>query len=192
MFVVEDILISDDIATAQFDCDLTKCLGACCVNGDEGAPLAPDERRHLDAVLPKVRFMLRPEALAVIGEEGTWEETAPGRYATTCVNNAECVFVIYDRRIAKCAIQKAYFDGLVDWPKPVSCHLFPIRVHQYGGHEVLNYEQWGLCHSARKNGEAQGRYLHDALAEPLTRKYGAAWYAAFQKACTERCQELLP
>ncbi len=192
MFVVGDALISDDVLDAPFACNLSACLGACCVQGDSGAPLEPDERVVLEALVPRVRKYLRPEALRVIKREGVWEEVEDGDYATTCVGQAECVFVTYDGSVAKCAIQKAYLAGRVDFPKPLSCHLFPLRIERMGDYDVINYEQVSLCDSARKHGRRHGVRLVDGLQEALIRKFGASWYAAFRQACDERLQVLSP
>jgi len=132
-------------------------------------------------VLPRVRKYLSPEALRTIDEKGVWEEIEPEHYVTTCVDNAECVFVMYEGPVAKCAIQKAYQEGRVDFPKPISCHLYPIRVQRYGDIEVLNYEQIALCDPGRKYGAQCGVDLADYLREPLIRKYGEAWYEQFQE-----------
>ncbi len=192
MFAVDHILISDDVLGASFACNLGACLGGCCVQGDAGAPLEPDERAQLEAVLPRVRKYLTPEALDVIARDGVWEELAPDDYATTCVGGAACVFVTYEGAVAKCAIQKAYAEGRVDFPKPVSCHLFPLRAQRYGDYEVLNYEQIGLCDPARKQGDRHGVSLVDFLREPLVRKYGEAWYQKFRQTCAERRAVLTP
>lgn len=190
MFAVENILISDAVLDAPFACHLGRCHGACCVHGDRGAPLEPAERADLERVLPAVARDLRPEALAVIEEEGAWVEDGPGEYATNCVDGRECVFVTYDGPVAKCAIQKAYHEGRVDFEKPISCHLFPIRIEEVGGTDVLNYERIDLCAPAVTNGRRQGLQLFDFLRAPLTRKYGADWYEAFRDACIERTAAL--
>ena len=132
---------------------------------------------------------LRPEARAAIAERGAWEETEDG-YATTCVDDGACVFVTYDGPVAKCALQHAYRAGRIDFEKPVSCHLYPLRVSRYGAFEVLNYEQIELCAPARVHGDESGVHLADFLQVPLVRKYGDAWYDAFRTACTERRTEL--
>lgn len=183
MFVVDDILISEEVAEASFACCLSACRGACCVEGEAGAPLEPDERASLERALPAVRDDLRPEARAVIDKRGAWEETAPGRYNTTCVGEAECVFVTYDGPAARCALQQAYAQGRTDFPKPISCHLYPLRVEQRGGREVLRYERIGLCAGGRTRGRREGAALADFLRAPLVRKYGAAWYERFRAAC---------
>lgn len=190
MFAVDHILVSDELLTAAFACNLGACHGGCCVQGDSGAPLEPDERAELEKVFPAIRHDLRPEALKVIEREGVWEETGPDTYATTCVDGAECVFVTYDGPVAKCSIQKAYFEGRVDWPKPVSCHLYPIRVEEYGEIETLNYEQIDLCEPGRRFGKKQGSLLADYLKEPLIRKYGEEWYDRFRETLDERRQLL--
>ncbi len=144
----------------------------------------------LEALLPCIKKYLRKEALEVIQEKGVWEEVGPGQYATTCIGDRECVFVRFEGPVATCAIQKAYEDGRIDWPKPLSCHLFPIRVHTYGGQEMLNYERIDLCKPACKKGKRKGIQLVDFLKEPLIRKYGKKWYQAFRKAVEERREAL--
>lgn len=192
MFVVNETLISDALLDAPFTCNLGACLGGCCVHGDAGAPLEPEERERLEAALPRVRKYLRPEALKVIDEQGVWEEDAPGHYATTCVDGAHCVFVTYEGPVAKCALQKAYREGRIDFPKPISCHLYPIRVEHIGGFETLNYEQIDLCAPGRTLGKRNGRQVVDFLQEPLERKYGAAWFAEFRKVWLERRALIYP
>lgn len=189
MFAVGDILISDEVLDAPFACHLSACHGGCCVQGDAGAPLESDERADLERVLPQIRASLRPEALAVIDERGVWEET-DGTYATTCVDDAECVFVVYDGPVALCGIQRAYQQGRIEFEKPISCHLFPLRAEQYGTLDVLNYEQVEVCDPGRAHGCRQGMQLVDFLHRPLVRKYGEAWYDAFRAAWVTRRQEL--
>jgi Fe-S-cluster containining protein len=190
MFAVGDILVADEVLDAPFSCNLGACHGGCCVQGDSGAPLEPDERAELEKILPRVRHFLRPEALDVIEEEGVWEEVDPQRYATTCVDAAECVFVTYEGPIAKCAIEKAYFEGLISFRKPISCHLFPLRAEKFGYVEALNYEQIPLCSPAIKSGRQKNITLFKFLREPLVRKYGEAWYEQFRQACEERREAL--
>jgi len=190
MFVVDDVLISDDVVQAAFSCNLSACRGACCVQGASGAPLAKHELKEVEAVLPAVRSRLRPEALEVIDKEGVWEELAPGHWATTCVGDAECVFVRYDGPVAKCAIQEAYFEGKVGFEKPISCHLYPIRVQPLGEFEALNYEQIDICKPGRDHGVRNGIGLAEMLERPLTRKYGKDWYAQFLLMVRERREVL--
>jgi hypothetical protein len=194
MFAVSEILVSDAVLDAPFACHLGRCLGACCVHGDRGAPLEPDERAELERALPVVASALRPEALRVIEKDGVWVEDQPGHYGTACVDGRECVFVVYEgdakRPVAKCALQQAYHAGRLDFEKPISCHLFPIRIEEVGGTDVLNYEQIDLCAPAVTQGRRAGVQLYDFLRDPLTRKYGAEWYEAFRAACIERAAVL--
>lgn len=186
MFAVCDTLISDDLLDAPFTCNLNACHGACCVEGTSGAPLEADERALLEDILPRVRPFMRSEALAVVERDGVWEADGPDGYATTCVDGAECVFVTYDGPVAKCAIQKAYEKGRIDVPKPISCHLFPIRVERHGTYDVLNYERVALCEPACTLGKRRQVQLVDMVREALQRKFGAAWYEAFRATWEER------
>jgi Fe-S-cluster containining protein len=190
MFVVKDILVSDEVLDAPFACNLGGCLGGCCVDGDSGAPLLPEERAELERALPRVRKYLRPEALQVIDTVGVWEETDPEEYATTCVDNRECVFVMYEGRVAKCALQKAYREGRIDFEKPISCHLYPIRISRYGDQEVINYESIPLCNPGRHYGSRKNVQLADFLKEPLVRKYGEEWYEEFCAAVRARRERM--
>jgi hypothetical protein len=194
MFAVGPVLVSDAVLDAPFACHLGACLGACCVHGDSGAPLEPEERGVLERLLPVVEPALRPEARETIRRAGVWEEVGRGAYATTCVDGRECVFVVYegpaDRPVAKCAIQRAYHAGRVDFEKPISCHLFPLRVERHGegeeAVEVLNYERSALCTPAVDHGRRTGTRLADFLQRPLTRRYGPRWYGRFRAALDAR------
>ncbi len=186
MFVVDHILVSDDLVGEHFSCNLGACLGACCVHGDSGAPLEPEELSAIEAAVPSARKYLRPEALEVIDNSGPWEETSKGGLATSCLNGRECVFVTYAGPVAKCALQKAYMAGRSSFKKPISCELFPVRAEHYGTYEVLNYERVSLCDSGRAKGQRQGMPLAEYLKDPLVRKYGEEWYERFTQACHDR------
>jgi len=190
MFAVDDILVSDAVLDAPFACNLGACRGACCVHGAGGAPIEPEERAELEHALSVVEHELRPEARAVIAEEGCWTEESPGAFATSCVEDAECVFVVYEGPVAKCAIQRAYFQGRLSFEKPISCHLFPIREERHGQTTLLNYEQIELCGPAVRQGARQGMQLVDFLKRPLTRRFGEAWYRRFRRSCAERVSQL--
>jgi uncharacterized protein DUF3109 len=190
LFAVGNILISDDLVDAPFACNLGACAGACCVHGDSGAPLEEEERAEVEAALEVVRSRLRPEAREVIRRRGPWEESSPGYYATTCVGDAECVFVVYDGPVAKCALQKAHDEGKVDFPKPISCHLYPIRIGQLGEYETLNYEKIEICSPAVAHGNRSRMKLPNFLRHPLVRKYGESWYQDFIDACSARREVL--
>ena len=167
MFVVDDILVSDEVATEFFLCNLGACRGACCVQGDSGAPLDPSELKRLDEVVAVTRKYLDDEALSLIDADGCWEDLGQGKFATRCRDTGECVFVTYEGDVAKCAIHKAYGKGRASFPKPISCHLFPIRVENYGTYEVINYEWAAICDPARVAGRQSGTHVAEFLREPL-------------------------
>ena len=198
MFAVDHVLVSDALLDAPFACHLGACFGACCVHGDRGAPVDPDERQALDDALPAVWDDLRPEARAVIDRVGTWEGNERQGYHTTTVRNRECVFVVYEgapnRAVAKCALQQAFWDGAIGFEKPVSCHLYPVRIQTFGEGEdavdLLNYERIEICAPAVPHGERAGIQLADFLDRPLERKYGADWVARFRDALRQRRAEV--
>ena len=130
MIQIDDKLISEDIFSEEFVCNLSRCKGACCVAGDVGAPLEKYETEILDRIFPQVKPYLRPEGIKALEEQGTWTiDPNDGDFVTPMVNGEECAYVIFDEKgITKCGIEKAYEDGAVDWHKPISCHLYPIRV----------------------------------------------------------------
>ncbi len=191
MFAVDHILIADSVLEASFACQLQACRGACCVQGAAGAPLEPGERFVLEALVPTLRSTLRPEAQALIASHGPWEKVGTDRYAIRCTPEGACVFAVYDEAgIARCAIQQAYEQGRIDFPKPISCHLYPLRVERRHGLEILHYEKISLCDAARTHGARCGIALVDFLEEPLVRRYGRAWYERFWTLWTERRQLL--
>jgi hypothetical protein len=180
MFAVDHVLVSDDLLDAPFACNLSACHGACCVQGEAGAPLVEEELAAMEAVVADVEHLLTPEARHVIATKGPWEETFPGRLNTTCVEDGPCVFVVHEGPVAKCAIERAFRAGKTQVHKPQSCHLYPIRVEQYDEMEVLNYERIPICGGGIRHGKRLGVQLADFLEEPLTRRYGADWYARFK------------
>lgn len=194
MFAVGPVLVSDALLDAPFACNLGACHGACCVVGDRGAPLEPEEREVLEDALPVVEDRLRPEAREVIAEEGVWKEHADGTFSTTMVDGKECVFVQYEGPVATCALQRAHNEGRLGFEKPISCHLFPIRVERFGEDddavEVLNVERIPLCNPAVPHGHRTGTQLAEFLRRPLTRVYGEAWFAEFETALAQRRDDI--
>lgn len=177
MFAVDDVLVSDTLVTARFRCDLGACKGACCVIGDRGAPLLAKERADMEAAAEALQDELSPAAQATLAEQGPWEEVEPGRYATSCVGDGECVFVVYEGEVALCGIQRARMEGRLDVEKPVSCALFPIRVRDLGELWALNLEPIAECAPGEKRGVAEGLGLVEFLRGPLTRRFGEAFTA---------------
>mgnify|MGYP002776993636 len=178
MIIIQHTVLSDDIRDEKFVCQLTRCKGACCVEGDQGAPLDPDELPILARIYDQVAPFLTPEGRAEIERSGTSVVEADGTLATPTIGGRECAYALYDELgILKCGIEQAHRAGLIDYPKPISCHLYPIRITKYDGFDALNYDRWDICAPACANGKALGVPVYRFLEGPLTRKYGAEWYA---------------
>jgi hypothetical protein len=177
MILIENTVISDDIRDKHFVCDLLKCKGACCVEGDFGAPLEEEELPIMEAIYPQVAPYLSEEGRAEIEKQGTWVIDPEGDRGTPTIGGRECAYSIYDEKgILKCGIEQAYLDGKIDYQKPVSCHLYPIRITKYDAYDALNYDRWSICSPACAQGEALKVPIYKFLKGPLIRKYGEGWY----------------
>lgn len=177
MMKVGEILVSDDVREKEFVCNLDKCKGACCVEGDFGAPLDEDELAILEEIYPKVKPYLSKEGIKVIEKVGTHTVDDDGDLVTPVIDGRECVYAIYDKKgILKCGIEQAYLDGKVSWKKPISCHLYPIRITKKKDFEALNYHKWHICSPACALGKELQVPVYKFLKDPLIRKYGEAWY----------------
>jgi len=186
MIQIDDKLISEDLFSEEFVCNLAKCKGICCVEGDAGAPLDEDETRILDEIYPKIKPYLRPEGIQAIEEQDTYTLDFEGDLVTPLVNNAECAYVIFDEKgYTKCAIEKAYEDGVIDWQKPISCHLYPIRITEYSNFSAINYHEWDVCSDACTLGKELGVKVYQFLKKPLIRKYGEEFYQTLSEAAEE-------
>ncbi len=187
MIEIDDKLISEDIFSEEFVCNLTKCKGACCVEGDIGAPLEKEEAEILDRLYPKFKPYLTEAGIKAIEEQGTWEvDPSDGEYVTPMVENRECVYVTFDEKgITKCGIEKAYEDGAIDWQKPISCHLYPIRVQKYRTFSAINYHEWPICSDACALGKELQVPVYKFLKTPLIRKYGEEFYTVLSEAAEE-------
>lgn len=185
MFKVQKTILSEDIATAKFACHLSRCKGACCVVGNAGAPVDKSEVHVLKKAYRQLKDELRTEAVETVKKKGLIQGDAETGLELNCVDGEECVFVTYDEQgVAKCAIQKAFFEGRFNWEKPMSCHLFPIRLKKIAGFEYANFEYVpSLCSAGCQRGEDEGIWLSDFLEKPLKRRYGDEWYAEFKEAC---------
>lgn len=187
MFKVQDTILSEDIATARFACNLSHCKGDCCVVGDAGAPVSKGEIPVLEKVYEQLTDELRPRAREVVDDKGlVWGNNQDG-YELATTDERECVFVSYtDDGVAHCAIQEAFIKGEINWEKPLSCHLFPIRLKRIADFEFANFEYVpSLCASACVKGEKDGIYLSEFLKKPLIRRYGEEWFQEFEEACVE-------
>lgn len=186
MIQIQDVIVSLDIFREKFLCDLDACKGECCVEGDAGAPVELDEVARLEEVLPVVWDNLSPAAREVIDRQGVVYPDRDGELVTSIVNGKDCVFTCYDERgCCSCAIEKAYREGKTNFYKPISCHLYPIRVGHYGPYKALNYHRWSVCRAAVLLGEKEDVPVYKFLKEPLTRKFGEAWYAELETAADE-------
>jgi len=186
MIQIDDKLISEDLFSEEFVCNLAKCKGICCVEGDAGAPLDEDETKILDEIYPKIKSYLRPEGIEAIEKQGTYTLDFEGDLVTPLVNNAECAYVIFDEKgYTKCAIEKAYEDGVIDWQKPISCHLYPIRITEYSNFSAINYHEWDICSDACTLGKELGVKVYQFLKKPLIRKYGEEFYQTLSEAAEE-------
>ena len=146
LLAVGEILVSKDLIEEAFVCDLTRCKGACCVKGDVGAPLEPEEKEILEEIYPKVAPYLPEKGRRAIADQGTHVRDITGSDSTPLVNGKECAFTVFDEKgIASCGIEKAWEAGEIDFQKPISCHLYPIRVNSFRQFEALNYDRWDIC-----------------------------------------------
>ncbi len=174
------VILTDDIAEQHFVCDLERCKGACCVEGDLGAPLEEEELDILDEIYPEVAPYLTDEGREVIENTGAYILDEDGDYSTPTIGGRECAYAIYDEnKILKCGIEQAYLDGKVSFKKPISCHLYPARVKRYDEFEAVNYDVWSICSPACSLGEALKVPLYKFLKEALVRRYGEDWYDSF-------------
>lgn len=177
MIIHENTLVSEDLFEKKFICDLNACKGACCVEGDFGAPITKQDEAILLENLPVLNNYLTPEALTVIAEKGVSELDKDGDLVTTCLPSGECVFSSYQNGILSCAIEQAWREGKVSYQKPLSCHLYPIRVNVVGDYDALNYHKWDVCKPACQLGEKHQMPVYKFLQGPLERAYGKEWFS---------------
>lgn len=191
MLLLDGHLIDEDVLTTSFCCNLGACKGACCVQGESGAPLDPAETTLLEDLLPALQPWLRPEGLAVLAEQGAWVRDHEGDLTTPLVKGEECAYAIFENGVALCGIEKAWKAGAVPFQKPVSCHLYPIRVEAAQPFPKLNYHHWRICTPALMGGEAKGVPLVQFVKDGLVRKFGTEFYeqlaalAAYQSSAGE-------
>lgn len=182
MFQLGKTIVSEDIVKKDFVCNLSACKGACCVEGDAGAPLDADEIAILDKVYPKAKPYMRKEGIEAIEAHGTSVKTAFGDLETPLVNGAECAYVFFDdKNTALCAIEAAYNEGETNWKKPVSCELYPIRTKDYSEFSAVNYDRWEICDDACTLGKELQVPIYKFVKKALIRKFGEDWYTELEK-----------
>lgn len=181
MLQIGKSLVSDDILEKHFVCDLQACKGACCVEGQAGAPLEEEELQVLDELFPKMKPFLRKEGIAAIETQGTYVKGSDGDWETPLIKKQECAYVVYDASgIAQCGIEKAHHAGAIDWQKPISCHLYPVRIKEYTELTAVNYHKWEICDPACKLGASLQVPIYKFVREALIRKFGESWYSELE------------
>lgn len=188
MFQLGKTIVSENILSNDFACNLSACKGACCVDGDAGAPLDKEETQQLQSIYPKLKSYLRPEGIEAIENQGVFVTTEDGEFETPLIDGADCAYVIFDEhKTALCGIEEAYNQGDIDWKKPVSCHLYPVRVKDYSEFSAVNYHKWHICDDACSLGKELQIPIYKFVKEALIRKFGAQWYEELEKIAAEKC-----
>lgn len=184
MILIDDKIISDDVVEKRFVCNLEACKGACCWEGDYGAPLTDEEREILVNIYEDVKPFLTTEGIAAIEEQGVFTYFKKAKeYGTPLINNRACAYMTYDESgIAKCGIEQAHKAGKTDFLKPISCHLYPVRIEKYEGFDAVNYDKWEICSAACTLGEKLKIPVYQFVKEALIRKYGEQFYEALEGA----------
>ncbi|PIB27654.1 hypothetical protein BFP77_00380 [Maribacter sp. 4U21] len=186
MFQLGKTIVSEEIIENDFVCNLNACKGACCIDGDAGAPLEDNETEILVDIYSKVKPFLSEEGVSVIEEKGAFVKGDDGEWETPLVNRNACAYVIFDvNKIAKCGIEEAYNQGETNWKKPVSCHLYPVRIKEYTELTAVNYHKWQICDPACALGEQLKVPIYKFVKEALIRKFGADWYNELEEVAQE-------
>lgn len=186
MFQLGKTIISEEIFDNDFVCNLSACKGACCIQGEAGAPVEKEERAILQEIYPKIKRYLRPEGIEAIEKQGVYITTELGEIETPLVHGEECAYVIIEENgTAKCGIEEAYNKGEISWKKPVSCHLYPVRVQQYSEFAAVNYHKWYICDDACTLGEKLQVPVYKFVKEALIRKFGENWFQELEKAAKQ-------
>lgn len=177
MLQIGSTLVSLDLIQEHFVCDLERCKGACCVEGDGGAPLEDEELEQLTESLSEVLPYLPEEGRESIREYGVYLRDTDGDYVTPLVKgHRECAYTVFEKGIASCGIEKAWLDGKINFRKPVSCHLYPVRIQSLRDYDAVNYHRWSICKPGCSLGKKSGVRLYVFLKDALIRKYGKEWY----------------
>ncbi len=177
MFQIGKTIVSEDLFLEEFTCNLKACKGICCVEGDSGAPLLKEEKAILDHIFDTVKPYLSPQGIAAIHSQGKYVIDKEGELTTPLINGKECAYVVQDDEgTYLCGIEKAYLDKKIDWQKPVSCHLYPVRVKDFTEFMAVNYNRWDICSTACELGKQLKKPLYQYLKTPLIRRFGTDWY----------------
>lgn len=181
MFQLGKTIVSEEIIEKDFVCNLSACKGACCIDGEAGAPLEEEELKILMDIYPKVKPFLRPEGIKAIKDQGIFL-THDGEFETPLIDGKDCAFVTFDGNgIAQCGIEEAYNQGEITFKKPISCHLYPIRVQDYSEFAAVNYHKWEICDDACTLGKELQVPVYKFVKQALIRKFGEDWYTELEK-----------
>ena len=187
---IDDKLISGELIDEMFHCDIAACKGACCVEGDLGAPLEDSELGIMDQIYEQVKPYMRQEGIEAVEEQGVAVLDFTHAYSTPLVHGRECAYVSFDEKgVALCAIEQAWSDGKIGFRKPVSCHLYPIRIKEYDDFDALNYDRWDICSAACDLGEAKGIPVYQFTKDALIRKYGQEFYDTLDAIAQQKMAE---
>ena len=177
MFLIDDTLISEEIISEEFVCNISKCKGQCCVSGSAGAPLEKEETKILEKLYSKISPFLSKKGRKAIKEQGNYVRGFDGDLETPLIENKECAYTVFDKSgVAQCGIEKAYNQGAIKWNKPISCHLYPIRVNKYPTFTAVNYHEWSVCDSACSLGSELKVPVYKFVKNALVRKFGKKWF----------------
>ncbi|HEX8517183.1 MAG TPA: DUF3109 family protein [Bacteroidia bacterium] len=182
MIAIDNTIVSEHLLEKKFVCDLNACKGECCVAGDSGAPLDEEEIAIMEDIWDEVKPYLPKDGVKAIEKQGMFVIDDDGDYTTPLVKGKHCAFTIFDKGIAKCGIEQAYLDGKVKWKKPISCHLYPVRITKYKDYDAVNYHKWEVCKPACECGAKLDVPVYKFLKGPLIRKYGEDWYKQLELA----------
>jgi hypothetical protein len=185
MIQIGETIISTDLVSELFTCDLLQCKGACCVMGDSGAPLDENERILLHDIFPVLKPFLRPEGIRAIENQGTSVTDFDDECVTPLIDDKECAYTVFEDEIARCGIEKAFLSGAVTFRKPLSCFLYPVRIKRYRTFEAVNYDSWSVCDPARVLGASLMTPVFEFTAPALRQKYGEEWFQALKLAAKE-------
>jgi len=194
MFLIQDTLVSLDVLEKEFCCDLDTCKGCCCIEGDAGAPITDEECQEVENILPTLLPDMTKEARQVVEKQGISYLDPSGERVISIVNDKDCVFARTDHKgWCYCLIEKAYNQGKISFKKPISCHLYPIRLTQVGDRVGVEYHRWDICHCARQQGKHLHLKIYQFLKEPLIRRFGQEWWnelsltaQEWEKQCAQR------
>ncbi|MEK9612870.1 MAG: DUF3109 family protein [Flavobacteriaceae bacterium] len=187
MLSIDNTLISDDLITEDFVCNLSQCKGACCVAGEAGAPLEKGEVDYLQKNYSKIKPYLDKKGIKALEDQGVFVKGMDGDLETPLVNGQECAFTIFSETgAASCGIEKAYNQGVIDFQKPISCHLYPVRIQQYDKMTAVNYHSWSICSDACSFGKSLKIPVFQFVKTALIRKFGQEWYEALEDHAKKR------